>query len=310
MSKQLITPELANEWVTSYRYEKDLMHSVMRNIRPRHVEYLAAEMKRGAFGSATISFADCKESGRRFIVNGNHTLQAIIKSGQTLYLTVEYNECDTMDQVRHLYATYDKNLLRQRADSLRAYDAHNVLNIRQDDVKRLSAAVGYIMTNFGASRQYRISDADLLVEMEKWTEPYGRLLVAVGTSKPWYYRVLGRRAVLAVALISMKHQPKIAYPFWESVATGAGLKLHAPALRLRDYLTDLVVSKDGEMVSTEDVAKAVAYCWNKHYNGERIVQMKVSYDKPLEIAGAPKSITTRTIQEPVTPVTVGEMVPA
>lgn len=310
MSKQLITPELANEWVTAYFYEKSLMHSVMRNIREYHVDYLAKEMSNGTFGSATISFADCKENGRRFIVNGNHTLRAIAKSGVTLYLTVEQNECDTMEQVRHLYATYDKNLLRSRVDSLRAYHAGDVLGITQSDVGALSAAVVYILQGFGTVPG-RIPDRVVLEEMKSWAEPFGHLLVAIGRSNPWYPRIARRRGVASVAIISMKYHRGIAFPFWQSVATGEGLHRYSPALRLRDFLIEngtLQGGKDG--LSQAALVKTVAYCWNKQYRNERIVQMKVPYDKPLDIAGAPKSVMARTIKEPVTLATIGELVPA
>ncbi len=316
MSKQLITPELANEWVTAYFYEKPLMHSVMRAVREAHVNYLAKEMARGMFGSATIAFADCKENGRRFIVNGNHTLRAIVRSGVTLYLTVEHNECDTMDQVRHLYATYDKNLLRGRADSLRAYRAGEVLGITQTDVAALSAGVAFILQDFGkfgGGQGGRIPDDVLLREMKQWIAPFGQLLVAVGAAStgPWHRRIIRRRAVLAVALITMRYQHERAFTFWQSVVTAEGVSRHSPALRLRDFLMEMALESGGAVgLNSNEIATTVAYCWNKHYKNERIVQMKVSYDKPLEIAGAPKSATTRKIQEPVTLATVGELVPA
>jgi len=307
MTKQLITPELANEWIAAYFYEKPLMHSVMRNIRESHVNYLAEEMTRGMFGSATIAFADCKENGRRFIVNGNHTLRAIVKSGVTLYLTNEINECDTMEQVRHLYATYDKNLLRSRADSLRAYHADDTLNILQTDVKVLASAVSFMFQVFGGAHYRRMPDSLVLEEMKEWATPYGHLLVAIGRGKPWFNRI-AKRSVLTVALVSMRHQRAMAFPFWQSVVTGAGLARHAPALRLRDYLLEANIRGQGN--DALDMAKAVAYCWNKHYNNERIVQMKVPYDKPLEIAGAPKSLTERKVQEPVTSRATSVAVPA
>ena len=309
MSKQLITPELANEWITAYFYEKPLMHSVMRNIRDSHVNYLAKEMMRGMFGSATIAFADCKETGRRFIVNGNHTLRAIARSGVTLYLTVEHNECETMEQVRHLYATYDKNLLRSRADSLRAYHADTTLNITQTDVGKLAAAIVFMNQKFGEGHTSRTPDSLLLNEMKPWAESFGQLLVAIGHSGPWYKRI-ARRPVLAVALATVRYQQKMALSFWEAVVTGEGLNRYAPALRLRDYLVEAMLLGDYGNVTGTDMAKAVTYCWNKHYNNERIVQMKVSYDKPVEIAGVPKSIVSQTIQEPATLATVGRPVPA
>lgn len=311
MTKQLITPELANEWVTAYFYEKPLMHSVMRNIRETHVNYLAREMTRGMFGSATIAFADCKENGRRFIVNGNHTLRAIVQSGVNMYLTVEVNECDTVAQVRHLYATYDKNLLRQRVDSLRAYGASDTLEIRHTDVKVLAAAVAFMSDDFGATnKKPRIPDAELLDMMRPWTKHYGRLLVAVGSGAPWFARIMNRRAVLSVALHTMKHQPDISFRFWESVVSGAGFRDYAPALKLRDYLIETTLVGDHGRTKPGDMAKAVAYCWNKHLNNERIVQMRVPYDKPLEIAKTSKAAPSRMIQKPVTSATVGELVPA
>lgn len=321
MSKQQITPELAQSWIDAYKYEPALMHTVMRNVRRDHVVFLAKEMASGRFSSATIAFADCKEDGRRFVVNGNHTLRAIVESGVTLFLTVEYNDCNTMDEVRHLYATYDKNLTRKRFDSLRAYDAAGKFDINQTHVRTLSSAVGYMIADFGRNpkKTREVSDAELMERMRPWVPAFGQILAAVGVSGAWYKRIVWRRSVLSVALVTMRYQPDQAFGFWKSIAEGSGLKVHSPALRLRDYLMELMVSGGGRSSETRalvkvetqtNISRVVAYCWNKNYNGERIVLMKVPYDKPLSIAGAPNTVTTGTIKEPTTLATAGGLVPA
>ena len=290
--KSIVNPEQADEWVKTYDYGKTHMATVMRPINQKHVEFLASEMLKGRFQDhARIEFADCAENGRRYIVNGNHTLRAIVLAGRPQRVTVEYVQCPTMGEVRVRYATYDINRVRNRADSLRAYDAIAMFgaDAQSNYVKQLSAAVGFIMDGFVKSSIKR-STADILVAMNPWAEAYTALVGVVGKSSRGQ-RITNRRAVLAVALVTMRYQPELAARFWRDVADGAGLKIKSPAWQLREYLSEatMIGGPIPNGVEIAVMAKTVAYCWNKYFEGmQTIDRMSVPLDKPISILGAPE----------------------
>lgn len=287
-----ITPAMAREWIEAYTGAKDL--GIMRPIRSWWVTYLAKQMRAGLFtASATVGLA--KLGDAVCIVNGNHTLRAIEVAGVTMKLPVVWYECESEADVRHLYATFDHNLTRTRVDSFRAYDVADALNVTQSDAQALSSAVFFMMSEFGRVWQNtrKVADTDLLTAMRPWVPAFGKLLVVAGRGHgtPWYKRIVRRAPVCSVALVTLQYQPEMAFRFWSSVVEGVNLKRNSPALRLRDYLTETIsVGSHGSRLASggmehQDVmAKKVAYCWNKYYQGEQIVLLRVS-DKPIEILG-------------------------
>lgn len=284
-----VTPEMAQEWVETYTGAKDL--GIMRPIRPNWVAYLAKEMLAGRFSSGAA--VRLVELGNMLcIVNGNHTLRAIAQSGVPVVVSVEKHNVATVAEVRHLYATFDKNVARRRTDSFRAYDAAGELEVLPSDVSSLASAVQFMLRDFSdkAGSSLRISDADLLAAMKPWVPAFGQLLAAVGRthSNKWHQRIVRRQAVCSVALVTLRHQPDMAYRFWGAVAEGVNLKRHSPALRLREYLIETTMiggssGSDKPMESARRMARITALCWNKHFQGETLARMRINMDKPVEI---------------------------
>jgi hypothetical protein len=294
--KTQITPELAQLWIDEATLAREL--GAMRPIRDWWVSYLAREMLKGQFSqSAMIGIGRLR--GREGILNGNHTLRAIVRSGVTLTLPVETYDCETEAEFRHLYATWDTGQNRKRSDSLRAYDAIQMFGhgeqVAQADVGNLSSAVAFMLKGFGdkpgSDPNARPSNAELMVEMRPWVGPYAvlRSITGGGNTDSWNARILRRQGVCSVALITLRDQPELAQKFWRAVVSGVLVRENDPALRLRDYLmTSSVRGGAARQKNSESgyrMARTVDYCWGKFYLGKTIKSMHVNMERPPELLG-------------------------
>lgn len=294
--KMNIAPELAQLWIDEATLAMEL--GAMRPIRTKWVTYLAREMLKGQFAQSAV-IAIGRLRGREGILNGNHTLRAIILSGQTLTLPVETYDCKTEDEFRHLYANWDTGQNRKRADSLRAYNAIQMFGhnepVAQADVTNLSSAVAFMFSGFGeragSDPNSKPNNVELMTEMESWVGPYAilRSITGGGQSDSWNARILRRQGICSVALITIRDQPELAQRFWRAVVSGVVTGQYSPALRLRDYLLTSSVrggaAREKNSESGYRMARTAGYCWSKFYTGSKIQAMHVSMEKPPQLLG-------------------------
>lgn len=284
MTKRLITPEYAQQLIDECKHDDALMDTLMRPIRPHHVNYLARQMERKAFGNNIIDIAHCKETDQRFIVNGNHTLRALIQSQAQLYLTVEHTTCETIHDVRLAYQRYDRGLMRSRKDSLRSLNSVGDMDLPLSSVGYLAAAVAFLVDDYGSTRVSKMmGDDELYEESIGWADEYKAIREIVGGSKQWEARIIRRRSVLSVAMVTIRAEPEKARKFWTGVVTGVDIPDKSPILRLRDFLVESNMLGGGTtknpQYKPEAMAKVVAYCWDKYVTGKPLVQLRVP-DRP------------------------------
>lgn len=276
---QTITPKLAREYIDKAKIDD----SIMRPIREPWVNVLADRMKNGQFApSATIALAHL--NGSTYIVNGNHTLRAIERSGVVQKLPIIHHAPATLSEVKQLYATYDRGLSRKVSDSLRAYGAMSDFDMNMQEVNQLSAAVRFMLNDFDqtTARAYSvryISDDVLMSYMRPWAEEYNAIRSHfAGYKKEDQRLVLTRRVVLSVALITVRGQGEHALDFWTKVITGANLDTFDGAKRLRDYLMVNGMRGGAAKKKSESPVryfKTVTHCWNRWFTGEPISVLRV-----------------------------------
>lgn len=111
----MFTPIKAGSDLASHNYIGQ------RSIRKQHVNYLAHEILEGRFRPGTaIAFCRTPE-GKQHLVNGQHTLSAIVRAGRNIVLTVEQYFCKNMQEVAAIFATYDRQRTRSPSDIYSAY---------------------------------------------------------------------------------------------------------------------------------------------------------------------------------------------
>lgn len=282
MTRRMVNPTYAQELIEETTHEPGLMATLMRPIRPYHVDYLARQMERRNFGNNIIDIVTCAETGQRFLANGNHTLRAVVKSGVTIPLTVEQSRVETIRDVRRIYSQYDRGLSRSRKDAMRSLDADGASGLPLTHVGYLASAVAFMLDDYdlkgGGRPSQKIGDDELHTEMVTWVEEFAIVRNAVGTNKQWEARIIRRRGVLSVALNTARANRDTASRFWHGVASGVNLAAKSPELVLREYLTETGLTGGGGrgvMTTARDMARVSAHCWNKFINGERIARLYV-----------------------------------
>lgn len=101
-----IDPQEAARILSQNQYERH------RRILPRHVSYLAEEMRRGNFQpTATIVFAEDDRGGLR-LMNGQHVLSAIVESGAVVGLPVSVLQAKTDEDIADIYSAIDRHIRR------------------------------------------------------------------------------------------------------------------------------------------------------------------------------------------------------
>ena len=111
-SDRKMTPKLAKTWLAHNTMDKQ------RPLRMEHVKDLRDIMLAGGFLEAGIAFA--AYDGNLWVVNGQHTMHACTQSGVTCEAHVLHYQCDTLEDVWHLFSKFDRHKKRSANDIVRA----------------------------------------------------------------------------------------------------------------------------------------------------------------------------------------------
>jgi hypothetical protein len=253
-----ITPELAMDILSKSGYE------FQRPMRNSWIEYLANEMTNGRFLTNTIVF--CKNgTEKKYLVNGHHTLNAIVKSGVTLSLPVETFQVSNYDEIASIYARIDKQRKRTRMDTLRAYNLEERLGLPWTTLERFAASAYILLNDFRTSTEI-IPDFQIVDFMEQWQE-YAKQYTSVIENSP-ITSIMLRRDVFSVGLVTIKGCENAA-EFWRPVATDDGLNVGDPRKTLHIWLRESGMSGGGaagtnrrRIINVPIGVRAVALAWN------------------------------------------------
>lgn len=293
-----ITPKQAAAWL-DHNYEHN------RPLSQPHVKFLAREMELGRFTLATIHFMYVGNDVH--LVNGQHTLHAIVFSGkaQTCVVIREHG-CNSADLPK-MFMHYDIQRKRTFADSVRAFGMVEELGIPFHGLNSAAAAIQYGYSGFGtrarashrrieADGQLRyLSVADLFELVPKWEDEVKLMFLAIEGGQRDVTKVVRTAKVFSVGLITAYYQPDKAIEFWNGVAMDDGLSIGDPRKTLSKWLPK--TSRRSTMITdtpipADVVTKAVSYCWNAFFEDRLFHRVAVREDRranPLVLAGTPYS---------------------
>lgn len=278
------TPAMAKVYLGFlYKYQRDLSKD--------HVTFLASEMRSGNFTDGKIDVG-VLNGAERMLLNGQHTLNAIIDSGVTLDLSVIEHYAQNEDDLKHLYETFDIQRKRTYADSMRVYALANHLGMTEAAVSDLGAALVWARCNFGIDNQTRkfITFRDRRDWSRFWSWEMNAFLDAIKPCESRVRTALLKQSVLSVALITMRYQPEKAFAFWRQVAWQDSLKQYDPRQTILRYLLTTVRTHgyDDVKVVASDISRAVALAWNAYMEKRlwRYVLIR-DRDKLMTLNGTP-----------------------
>ena len=273
-----MTPDTATLW------RKDKNYPFQRKISPTNVNKLAQEMTIGRFRPGTQVCICVLPDGREYIVNSNHTLEAIAKCGIPQLMDILRISVGTMKEVATIYSTFDDGKRRGIKDVIRAHG--NPIPEAYSGV--IGAGIRVIMLSFfqklkGAMLAIPKEDIVqvILSEYRDAAEVFMRASSAGGPRDAIRYLKTG--PVTGVALATMRYQPEKALDFWKSLAQDNGLTLGMPQKALINYLRNAQTL--GGFNERREVCNAAALAWNAYYRGREITQLKAASFTNFHILG-------------------------
>lgn len=217
-----------------------------RPLSERRLTVYESLIKRNQFRPVTWATAICKETDGLYRVNGKHTstLLSTVEPLPEFYVTVEEYECETLDDVARLYATFDSNMQSRTAKDIYLSFASTVKEFAGIPTKIITTAPSSIYyAKFGESTHSRTQPADRAEMLLEYSEFVCWLadLVAKGTthegqrSKQRCSQLL-RVPVVAAMFSSWSRAQKSSTEFWAAVRDDSGIAQNSPDRKLSRYL--------------------------------------------------------------------------
>lgn len=283
----VITPEVASGMLAASNYE------YQRPLREQHVSMLAEEMKKGNFTTNLISICQT-EDGRQFVVNGQHTLNAIVACGIPIELPVETTFIEGDEDIAFVYSTKDAHRKRSQGDIFRAYGLEPKYEMTHTEINAFGTAAGYILNNFRSlSGRAKFSHTDVVEFMDEWaTYAKGYLLLLDETGK--FKRPFLRVTTFAVALVTFRYCPDRAVDFWKQVAIDDGLHVSDPRKTLHIWFSNTIQgnslnrSSAKKSVNLGTALRGTVIAWNAYLDGRELSFIRVNNSSlPFSINSTP-----------------------
>jgi len=293
-----VSPEMAKEIL-----ECNYQHQ--RRLDPKHVNYLAFEMSMGRFMEGT-KIHICVLGDDRFLINGQHTLNALIQSGKQQTLGVQTTICSDSTQVADCFAHEDGHLRRSKRTVYRGYNISKILGLSLADSELFASACEFLFMDLTGTLEDRKPTPIEIIHIAqqlKWRFDKIKIATRRG-SVPYSVGVTGLG--LATANAEYYHE------FWDGVATGEQFTRNDPRKAYRDFLMGdhkTALQKQSWVKNSLALFKVGAFCFNKFAAGKEIRQMNVASALQTNVLQAtkfaegftPKSLKKLFYEEEVAP---------
>lgn len=266
---------------------ENLNYSGQRRLYAPDVALYAEYMRQGKWTPGSqIAFGKLK--GRLYLVNGQHRLYAVVAYGYVVEFQVLVVDVADEAELATLYHRFDVNQRRRSAaDVLAAADIQALRGVSKTLRNAVYGAVallanGMARPNYTHDPLARIVDVRLELA-EAWAPEAVRYEAAIAGAFRDIKSKLRAQGVVAVGLVTMRHQPEAAEEFWHGVALQDGLSRDDPRAALgRDML-----SRAWTQGSYLQPSISAAQAWSAYFAGKRLTRIHVHANARVRIAGTP-----------------------
>jgi hypothetical protein len=255
-----VTPEMAENWLNHSLYERQ------RRRAEWHVNRLAIEMKKGRFMPGTqIHFGVL--NGMNKLVNGQHTLAAIVRSRIPIDLSILYTPVQSEDDLGHLYGRHDRHRGRTPHDAFLGLGMADKLELAEQEVNALGTALRYILNDFRRPSVHTnvevATSVDFVAEaMDEWMIPARYYFECIREARHGMKGAFRRGPVASVGLVTMRYQEERAREFWGGAAQDDALHRLDPRRALNAFLLANSSGRGDPVTYIRNIATA----WNKFYD--------------------------------------------
>lgn len=263
-----------------------------RALKNHHVEFLIGEMKRGSFRMELVALGSCicKETGLEYRVNGQHTswarMEVSEKEVKSEHVIVLKYYAETVNDLRRLYASFDRGTPRTRANVINAYllDLEQFHGVSQTLIKHVATGIPiWLWSDYNERRKHAPDDIAFLMQRDH-AEVVNRVL-GFCSQEPNINSIdfLRRASVMAAMLETFSKAHKASEDFWHAVKVGIGFSSpDDPRLRLRNTLMTTKCEVTRESKNVADRETMYRWCiaaWNAWRKGDAMKTLRVTKNR-------------------------------
>lgn len=269
-----------------------------RQLSERRLQVYQRLLAQGLFRPVTWARAVCPETNGIYRVNGKHTSVMLSRCDPMpgFYVVVEDYECDSLEDVSRLYATFDSSLQSRNANDIYGSFAATVPEFNECSGRTISlAASGMSLSKWGIrynTEHQPAERAELLLEDPEfvmWLDGLFTSKKEASESNQVGTRHIQRTAVVAAMKDAWDKSSKAASEFWTLVRDETGKTPSLPDRVLARYLLTVGVDTGNgtrsrtKRASPREIYVKCLHAWNAWRKGETT---RLSYFADAEIPKA------------------------
>lgn len=247
-----------------------------RPLSERRMMVYRKMLQEGTFRPVTWSCAVCVETGDVYRVNGKHTstVLAAMEKLPDFYVTVEEYECDTLEDVARLYATFDSKMASRTASDINMSFAATVSELSGIPARVINPAVSgmsYHIWHDRTGHHQAAERAELLMEHPDFVIWLAEM---VSSGEGGNSRSICRQPVVAAMFAGWQKSKSAATEFWTAVRDETGPTPDLPSRKIAKYLGATSV-KNGtgaakvKAASIREIYVRCLHAWNAWRKGEQ-----------------------------------------
>lgn len=251
---------------------KELLDINVRNrsINQRLVNRIAGDISRGKW---QVNGETIKVSSTNKLLDGQHRLSAIIKSGMPCHLWM----VDGLDDNCH--ATIDSGLPRG------AHHTLQIENIRNANLLASAIALIKKIENREITTSKRPSNVAILDNYNKDPDGFNGATRFI-TGRLWLRKYVGGSVACACYYIASKISKDQANEFFDKLASGAGLDEGSPILTCRNFMIkqreSRGIAEAGRQLKFQTY-QVIAKCWNAYREGSKLSKIILRSNDQIDL---------------------------
>lgn len=230
-----VTRELAKKFSTM----KPVPHD--RPMRPMLASVLRRAFDKELFRTCEWATCKCEETGETYRVNGKHTSTVLYDMNGTmpkdLSVVVSHFQCDTMEDVAQLYATFDTRSSARTTTDINLIYSACLPALASLPTRTISHAVtGMSWEMFGEAgkpQQSQEAKAGLMLEYPDFVVWLDQYLTSASQAEN---KIVARGSVVAAMFRTWKKSRVACNEFWLAVRDGTGTSPKSPDRILGKFL--------------------------------------------------------------------------
>lgn len=286
-----VNREHAEHLLASYPYERQ------RHVNPTVVDFYATMMAENKWipgSEIEIAYAPNGDGTMHgHLVNGQHRLRAVVKSGQPVRFVIKHIACADDNEVALVYGTIDTQRRRGISDYFRALALSDELGLVSSDIGRMSSAVTVIENNFTRLHGYSIENSRRLELIRLYSEVGHKFLALIVGAPASMRRGLRQASVLSLGLVTLDESVRVfgeskVEQFWTGLAFDDGLVIGDPRKTAYRHLAEITNSGTAKRtrIAPEYTSRYVANCFNAWTENRELKTTRVAdASLPIQING-------------------------